>query len=210
MDVGKGGLQADKKPRMGLFVLRQKLLRSGTRGGFLAAVLPRGANLLLAHYRKLVISSTGGDLALARKNERTDDHEPVFGDIARSESSKRAVEGEIHKKALRGVIEVVGDGDLIKAVFKRVGVDVAAPHTRAKAAKRGIRADFFLAEFKNFSIDYLVGDLVLFKMGAYLAQILADTVGDGDSSKLPAKRAYALEVLQHVRQAHAVFTAAKS
>ena len=170
---------------MDLFVLRQKLLRSGASGGLLAAVLPRGADILLAHDRKLVISGTGGDLALARENERTDDHKPVFGDIARSEGAQRAVEGKIHKKALRGVVEVVGYGDLIKAVLKRVGVDISAPHTRAKAAKRGVRADLFLAEFKNFSIDYLVWDLVLFKMGAYLAQILTDTVGDGNSSKLP-------------------------
>ena len=124
-------------------------------------------------------------MALARENERADDHKPIFGDVARSEGAQRTIEGEIHKKALRSVVEVVGDGDLIKAVLKRVGVDVSAPHTRAKAAKRGVCADLFLAEFKNFSIDYLVGDLVLFKMGAYLAQVLADTVGDGNGSKLP-------------------------
>ena len=71
---------------------------------------------------------------------------------------------------------MVGDGELIKAVLKRVGVEIAAPHTREKAAKAGVFADLVLRYLEYRAIDHVVLDAVLGAVAREIGVVLAHAV----------------------------------
>ena len=71
---------------------------------------------------------------------------------------------------------MVGDGELVKTVLERVGVEIAAPHTREKAAKTGVFADLVLGYLEYRAIDHVVLDAVLGAVAREVCVVLAHAV----------------------------------